>query len=504
MDYIPRRTCLPWDIQPKIAGMVDEDLPEPWTCDWRAWGPFACWENDKFRLQRRFNLYLEKPLRFRSTHTANSATVFLGTDLKSGSTHFYFYDAPSGDLFCFQRKLGRAQADSIGPAEFVEAADWNKMKHMGSLADPDAVLRDRNIYGAPLLLQDLHKFETPWGFERRELRDAVSAHRHLVDTAVQKWCSIPDDELPEPWSCNWDGFEWWYLRSVNAELRNRYGLESLTPVMFDCPYHPTIVLEAGGVFYLYDTLTLMNEIPRLYQDILGASQSWHTGILHQFAGVFSSVEDFIENADWKKMKLVLPQKPDGEPTSLIFHQEAVFSTLPITSHGGEIRIAKHKSQKRTMWDLYRPPVSAWGYEPRFDRISRSFLSSRVSAKALRNWGNIPDKDLPEPWTSNWLDWDTAERWDGPPDYDFSYYKVDLERRFGIPALEPMMFKQSSSFYMRTILSSGGRYYLQEDDRVGSLWEFGGTYVSIEDFLQNGDWNMLKERDEIFSSDKEED
>ncbi|KAJ7613751.1 hypothetical protein DFH06DRAFT_1484573 [Mycena polygramma] len=271
--------------------------------------------------------------------------------------------------------------------------------------------------------------------------------------------------------------------------------------MYAGSHIPTIVLESDGIFYLYDTD--LYQIPQMHRDILGASQAWHTGILHQFVGVFASIENFLENADWKRMTLVAPSKPKGEHIPPIFHQYAPFSALPLTTHGGKLRIAKNDWPKRTMWDLYRPP-GTWGYEPRVDRIStRGSISRSVPARAVKHWGNILDAGLPEPWTCNWPDWDKTEQWDGPPDYDFPFYKVDLERRFGIAGLEPVMFKQFPSIFVRTILSAGGRYYLQEADIVGTLWRFDGVYETIEDFMQNGDWNRIHEVEERECEEYEE-
>ncbi|KAJ7670516.1 hypothetical protein B0H17DRAFT_1183692 [Mycena rosella] len=432
-DYLPR-SLLPGEchlecLEAAIAARVgcldhfpDENLPEPWTCDWRAWGLNACWEGETTQFLKRFNVAAQKPLVFRSSGTGNTATAFLGTDRSNRlpNLKFYLYDEPIGDLFRFEHAIPHtASPNSVGAAEFIETVNWNKMTHLGSLANAEAVLRHRDIPGPPLYLLGLHKSETPWGFEPRKLRDALAAERRIVDTAIRDWCSIPDIHLPEPWTCNWAKFTWWYSNSVNADLRQTYGLGPLTPIMFRADHTDTVVVESAGVFYLYENPE-DRELLRFYEGTMGVSALSH--ILYQFAGTFSSVEDFIQNADWKRMSVVVPRTA-SETT--ISQRNPDAPMIPMTSHGGELRITTTKSYtKRTIWDISRRP-GVWGYEPRLNKILNS--SREPPESDPRAWGNIPDDELPEPWSCDWAEWIKTECWDGPLDLDFPYHKAELEQ-----------------------------------------------------------------------------
>jgi hypothetical protein len=80
--------------------------------------------------------------------------------------------------------------------------------------------------------------------------------------AAKEWYSIPDDRLPEPWSCDWAclGYiEAWlgqppFDLGYQAELQKLYGIVGLIPVMF-FPYpqdRGPIVLSADGIYYLFN------------------------------------------------------------------------------------------------------------------------------------------------------------------------------------------------------------------------------------------------------------
>ncbi|KAJ7652078.1 hypothetical protein DFH06DRAFT_1475446 [Mycena polygramma] len=126
--------------------------------------------------------------------------------------------------------------------------------------------------------------------------------------------------------------------------------------------------------------------------------------------------------------------------------------------------------------------------------------NHITAEMSREWCAIPETHLPEPWSCDWSKWEDLggpgkQRdgkngwWSGPellPDI--------LRRWYGIPgALNPIMFRHET-----TLFESRGTFYLfeQVDDMDDSetdhvMFKFSGTYKSIEDFLENADWNEMK-------------
>lgn len=156
-NYMPKpdwdrhfgQTQHPWGDLPK------EELPQPWSCNWLRWGLNGDPSSIIPGLGDRFRLAMLKPLIFRNTRTNNRTTVFVGVEERLKSPRFYFYDAPAEDLFRFEQvPEGTA---STGAAEFVATANWNRMTHLGSIVDPGAILKHRNIPGSPLLLHGLHE-----------------------------------------------------------------------------------------------------------------------------------------------------------------------------------------------------------------------------------------------------------------------------------------------------------------------------------------------------------
>ncbi|KAJ6498126.1 hypothetical protein C8R47DRAFT_320158 [Mycena vitilis] len=86
----------------------------------------------------------------------------------------------------------------------------------------------------------------------------------------------------------------------------------------------------------------------------------------EFAGVYSSVADFLDHADWTRMSLVAPKPLESPSTAESNHLESIQPPmLPMTDDGGPLRIAaKTHVRKRTMWDMYRP-AGTWGFAPRY-------------------------------------------------------------------------------------------------------------------------------------------
>ncbi|KAJ7430530.1 hypothetical protein B0H11DRAFT_2135399 [Mycena galericulata] len=344
--FIPTRA---WDYRPRPdwdqhrnfeligcetwGNLSDEELPEPWSCDWGKWG--MSWNGSTTsNLKYRFGLEAQKPLAFRCTRSDNHSTVFLGIEKHLKKPKFYLYDAPSQDVFRFEQVLDDTR--SIGAAEWVQTADWNKMTHLGYLPrswekeDPDTVrpTRHRYISGPPLFLADMH--DGPWAAEPREKRDRDVIRALESNPTMRDWCFIPDSELPEPWSCQW--------------------------VHSYCSGSKTVLLESGGVFYLYDEPDC-DDLYDFYKEHLAPfpptvsrtaaavyrSISHPPGVpehlLYKFDGVYSSVADFIERADWMKMSLMVPGPESSEPRSETPGPEQESVKLPLTDDGGPLRIA---------------------------------------------------------------------------------------------------------------------------------------------------------------------
>ncbi|KAJ7704354.1 hypothetical protein B0H17DRAFT_1126717 [Mycena rosella] len=128
------------------------------------------WGNVVPVLSFQFNLVVQRLLAFRSTGDGQSTMVFLGLEPRLEATRFYIYDAPTKNIF----EGDIASTVLIGSAEFINAVDWNKMKHLGFLAaDTDVVLRHQNIPGPPLFARGNH--ESLWGFKPQKTRDTPNA-----------------------------------------------------------------------------------------------------------------------------------------------------------------------------------------------------------------------------------------------------------------------------------------------------------------------------------------
>ncbi|KAJ6541893.1 hypothetical protein B0H19DRAFT_328343 [Mycena capillaripes] len=270
---------------PAKVGIPDKSLPEPWTCNWGAWGPLPF--GNSFTggipsgINRRFDIALmdETPLMFRSTESNNGTTVFRARNLKERRTGFYLYDEPFNNVYRFEHAVKNGSAE-----EFIETVDWNKMTYLGSLKGPPLLSsmegRAFSVGSRKCLLRDLGKIQhTPWKSEPRILRDACEQHRAIIQTASHRCFFIPDTQLPEPWTCDWANWSGWDSRvPLFYDVARWYNLLPLNAIMF----HEWItVFESSGVYYLYDL-----EYAKMYR----------------FHGHFSTVEDFIDDGDWNKME----------------------------------------------------------------------------------------------------------------------------------------------------------------------------------------------------------
>ena len=137
-----------------------------------------------------------------------------------------------------------------------------------------------------------------WGFLPRLF---ATEPRFKPKPHTEAWPALSNDQLPSPFSCmwsSWDPADDWVLPGSETriesdsqeELRRCWGVAGLTPVMFmaharnDCAFFIPTVLRAGETYYLW----------RYEGD---PYFPW----LRRFEGTYTSVEDFIANADWNAL-----------------------------------------------------------------------------------------------------------------------------------------------------------------------------------------------------------
>ncbi|KAJ7468715.1 hypothetical protein FB451DRAFT_1560406, partial [Mycena latifolia] len=117
--------------------------------------------------------------------------------------------------------------------------------------------------------------------------------------ALRDWVSIPETNLPEPWTCQWAHWPFWKNQQpLEAVLSTRYAIsdQPLSPIMFDgsgaeCGSATLFACAQTNKFYLYHG-------PRE-----GEAQLEE---MYCFDGVFPSVEAFIDKADWNRMQKIEP------------------------------------------------------------------------------------------------------------------------------------------------------------------------------------------------------
>ncbi|KAJ7450341.1 hypothetical protein FB451DRAFT_721910 [Mycena latifolia] len=459
----------------------DSKLPEPWSCRWRAWGLAPYWHNfnslwldaPEQSLKNRLGIRVRKLLMFHSARLDNATTVFVGSD-HTDSLAYYLYDAPTQDVYRF----GDSQRQIVKP--FVHCADWNNMTHLGSLFDfsptPNQAY-DRS--GQPLYLHDLHTSETPWASGPRVHRAPFLERHILMVVAAREWCGIPDAHLPSPWSCDWSTWLGWSYGPdlIQDTLRRQYNIATpLNPIMF----HPdsTTIFESHGIFYLFDPL-----------------RSWYSSNgrdhnLYRFPDSYASVEEFIENCDWNLMERMEWGASSGRLVSNVETQN-----LPLTHSEKGLRLtAAEPYGKRNLLAMTRPEAT-WSFQPRQDLLKgRSTVT--CNAPHIAAWPSIPDTQLPAPFTCAWHAFMPADDWYSTGD-DLTDTQEELRRCWGVPGLMPVMYMAHSPFdsayHCPTVLRAGETYYLwlyQMDPIEPWLRKFEGSFKSVEDFMQNADWNRL--------------
>ncbi|KAJ7450362.1 hypothetical protein FB451DRAFT_1566593 [Mycena latifolia] len=145
--------------------------------------------------------------------------------------------------------------------------------------------------------------------------------------ASRDWCAIPDTYLPVPWSCDWSNLDGWSWgpEPLQDDLRRRYDIPGcLNPIMFHDSFmpewltppstrfkgFPTTLFESRGILYLasvtpWEAVASIHSRTVFY--LLELGQAWWDDnapdhFMYRFSGLYSSVEDFLENCDWNQMQ----------------------------------------------------------------------------------------------------------------------------------------------------------------------------------------------------------
>ncbi|KAJ6498174.1 hypothetical protein C8R47DRAFT_1113153 [Mycena vitilis] len=289
-------------------GLPDSKLPEPWTCDWHAWGLLPSWFScggggagggifDP-RLSELGIAGPVIPLLFRSTQHSSTSTVFAARVAQRLA--FYLFDEPSDSVYRFEQVRPPQNSSA---EEFVETVNWNRMTYLGFAGEGEALPKS-DIQGYGLLtLRDLDNFSSPWALESRILQDPFAQRKPTVDTVLRptQCFFIPDTHLPEGWSCEWEHRPPSLFLPIPlvSKLQDSFNLPMpLKPIMYRLGSDATI-LESDEIFYVYGLDMDSGEfIPALYR----------------FGGRFSSVEDFMEYSNWKQMEcLTYNPAPGNKP-----------------------------------------------------------------------------------------------------------------------------------------------------------------------------------------------
>ncbi|KAJ7455871.1 hypothetical protein FB451DRAFT_1184166 [Mycena latifolia] len=330
--------------------------------------------------------------------------------------------------------------------------------------------------------------QTPWAAEPRVIHGPFLAQRRMLAVASREWCAIPETHLPVPWSCDWSK---WYGWSCGPELlqdrlRHQYNIPgALNPIMFHNFFRSfTTVFESCGAFYLLEPI----------RDYVRKDASDHH--MYRFLGLYSSVEDFLENCDWNKMQRM--ERGTSTAGEIVSSTEAP-KKLPLTHSGRGMRVAAAEPYgKRNLLGMTRPE-GIWSFKPRQDWVNEWLEEEYIRKPAPHTaaWPAIPDAQLPAPFTCAWHAFNPADNWyktdyRGPSDTQEGLY-----RYWGVPGLTPVIYMANSryncAFNCPTVLRAGDTYcwWLYEMDPVIlRLCKFDGTYKNVEDFIENGDWNRM--------------
>ncbi|KAJ7652089.1 hypothetical protein DFH06DRAFT_541188 [Mycena polygramma] len=371
-----------------------------------------------------------------------------------------------------------------------------------------------NLKRSPWRFWDMHTPKTALYFRERGTEEGYNVALPITSEMSRDWCAIPETHLPVPWSCEWTRWQaligrlhppnspkyrapnsskyrerrerlsggWDGVEPLPNVLRRWYGIPgALNPIIFrNADYDCTTVLESRGTFYLFEQLALW------WLD--GDHQSDH--VMFKFPGTYKTVDDFMENCDWNGME----KMQEGNHTVV---PDPDVENLPLTHSERGLRRASSVPYPKCNLLAMTSPEGTWGFQDR-ERWNRR-RRSQSEMEHTTTWPSIPDEQLPAPFSCNWHIFDPTREWyymncfTSPRRFE----DVMLER-WGVPDLTPVMFMQMSrddtAHFVPAVLRSGDTYYMwmMEDEVYPWLRKFEGEYVSVEDFMENGDWNQLSE------------
>ncbi|KAJ7758378.1 hypothetical protein B0H16DRAFT_1720977 [Mycena metata] len=195
-----------------------------------------------------------------------------------------------------------------------------------------------------------------------------------------------------------------------------------------------------------------------------------------FPGVFSSIEEFFDEADWNQLE----ELSSATETKVL---DPALSSSSDDYRFPRIRterlrvVANEPFPRRTLRDMC-PPKGAFMYRPRIYDRRRHTADSKDPG-----WTHFR-------YSEDW--YDTSP--DGP--------QQELEDTYGLVVLIPAMFVPYKPYPCRgdMVLShpgGAGTYYfwwnplrMMDDPEVGFLHRFEGVYDSLEHFVREADWNRL--------------
>ncbi|KAJ7477438.1 hypothetical protein FB451DRAFT_1557211 [Mycena latifolia] len=344
----------------------------------------------------------------------------------------------------------------------------------------------------PRRFWDLHVPPETWDYRPRMKAASTpwpTTRPHEREVAVREWISIPEGNLPSPWSCNWACWSYWADPDpLEAVLPARYALGNapLAPVMFNLWDQSTVfACAATRKFYFYCTPTEWEDcVPKTRRDVPAET-------MYAFDGVFASVDAFMEDADWNRVELL---RAVGEGEDMVPPTEGLRPSA-LRLNMSNLRVAAHEPyQKRTLWDACAPPGTPM-FKPRI--LDHDCLPERMQRAS--EWIRIPEAQLPEPWSCDWPKFICCHDW-----YDGDGGQEEVGSVYGpaLAGLVPALFVPLGPLRGDTVLcrpGGAGTYYLwwsQPRSDSGIVWKgamqrFEGEYASLEHFVRTADWNRLQ-------------